>query len=80
MDYNTLMELALQGRSVNETARALGIPQPTLHRYVQGERVPDFDSGLRLVEAAGVDLAEGFRILAKRQREYKKSKNVVQEE
>jgi transcriptional regulator with XRE-family HTH domain len=80
MDYKELVALARQGRSINETAHALGIPQPTMHRYAKGERIPDFDIGLRIVQAANVDLAEGFLVLAEAQRQYKKGNKVVQEE
>lgn len=72
MDYKELIELALQGRSVNSAANALGIPQPTFQRYVKGERMPDFDYGLRIVQAAGVDLQEAFLLLATTEREYKR--------
>lgn len=72
MDYNELIALALQGRSVNATSKALGIPLATFQRYVSGERLPDFDYGLRIVQAAGISLEEGFLILAKQQREYRK--------
>jgi len=62
--------MALQGRSVNATANALGIPLATFQRYASGERVPDCWNGLKIVEAAGVDLATGFRTLAETQRQY----------
>lgn len=80
MDYKTLMELALQGRTVNDASRALGIPQPNLHRYTRGERIPDFDYGLRIAQAAGVDLSEAFIILAEAQRRYKQGKKDYQQE
>lgn len=72
MDYNELIALALQGRSVNSASKALGIPLTTFQRYVTGERVPDFDYGLRIVRAAGISLETGFLILAEKQREYRK--------
>lgn len=80
MDYADLIGLALQGRSINSTANALGIPLATFQRYAAGTRFPDFDAGLKIVQAAGVDLAEGFVVIAEAQREYKKRKNVMQDE
>lgn len=72
MDYTELIALALQGRSVNATSKALGIPLATFQRYVNGERLPDFDYALRIVQAAGISLEEGFVIIANKQREYRK--------
>lgn len=80
MDYNELIELALQGRSINATANALGIPLATFQRYASGERFPDFDTGLRIVQAAGVDLATGFLVIAEAQRNYKRSNKPMQRE
>lgn len=73
MDYRELIQLALQGRSVNAAAKDFGVTLSAFQRYVKGERLPDYDLGLRLVEAAGVDLATGFLILAAKQREFNKS-------
>ena len=72
MDYKELIERAKQGRSVNSTAQALGVPLSTFQRYEKGERFPDFDIGLRIVQAAGVDLATAFVIIALAQRDSKR--------
>lgn len=66
--------MALQGRSVNATAQALGIPLATFQRYASGERIPDCWNGLKIVQAAGVDLATGFVTLAEAQRHYTEKK------
>ena len=78
MDYRELIEKVLKGRSVNATAKALGIPQPTLSRYVSGERIPDYEYGFTLVKEAGIGLAEGFEALAEAERNYKISKSKKQ--
>ena len=54
MNYEKFMQLALQGRTVNATAKAIGIPQPSLDRYVKGERIPGAQAILVLADAAGV--------------------------
>ena len=64
MNYSELIEKAMKGRSVNALAKSWDMEQKTLSRYVKGERMPDFDLALKLVEEAGVDPAEAFRTLA----------------
>lgn len=80
MDYKTLIDLARNGRSINATANALGVPLATFQRYASGERFPDFDIGLRIVEAAGVDLATGFLTIASAQKDFKLRNNRMQRE
>lgn len=74
MKYSDLIEMALKGRSVNSMARTWGVPQPTLARYMQGERLPDYDLALKIAIEAGVEPGEAFIALAEEQRNLK-SKN-----
>ena len=74
MKYSDLIEMALKGRSVNSMARAWGVPQPTLARYMQGNRLPDYDLALKIATEAGVEPGEAFVALAEEQRNMK-SKN-----
>jgi hypothetical protein len=71
MEYNELIERVLKGRSVNATAKAIGIPQQTLDKYVKAERMPDFDTGMTLIQEAGVSKDEGFETLAVATRRHK---------
>jgi predicted transcriptional regulator len=71
MNYEELIAKVLKGRSVNAAAKEIGIPQPTLSRYVKAERIPDCDIGLLLVEEAGIDPIEGFKTLAEATKNYK---------
>jgi len=64
MNYHELIEMALKGRSVNSMARTWGVPQPTLARWIKGDRLPSYDVALKIVKEAGIDPAEGFQILA----------------
>lgn len=70
LEYLELIQLAMQGRSVNATSQALGIPLATFQRYASGERIPDCWNGLKIVQAAGVSLDTGFLCLAEAQRKY----------
>ena len=74
MKYSDLIEMALKGRSVNSMARTWGVPQPTLARYMQGNRLPDYDLALKIAIEAGVEPGEAFVALAEEQRNLK-SKN-----
>jgi len=74
MKYSELIELALKGRSVNSMARTWGVPQPTLAKYMQGNRLPDYDLALKIAIEAGVEPGEAFVTLAEEQRNLK-SKN-----
>lgn len=71
MNYQELIAMALKGRSVNSMARTWGVPQPTLARWIKGDRLPDYDVALKIVKEAGVDPAEGFEILANAERAHK---------
>ncbi|MNN15407.1 hypothetical protein D3C81_1285090 [compost metagenome] len=71
MKYSDLIEMALKGRSVNSMARTWGVPQPTLARYMQGNRLPDYDLALKIAIEAGVEPGEAFVALAEEQRNLK---------
>lgn len=80
MEYEELIEKVLKGRTVNATAKAIGVPQPSLDKYVKKTTIPDCDNGYKMVVAAGIDLKEGFETLAKAERLHKlrKQKGFVQ--
>lgn len=63
MSYKELIDLALHGRSVNSTAKALGIPQRTLDRYAKSESLPDYVTAFMLAKEAGIDPREMFMAL-----------------
>jgi hypothetical protein len=71
MNYDELIAKALNGRSVNSTARAWGLPQPTLDRYVKGVSLPDYDLAEKIFADAGVDDGTGFKVLAEEARNRK---------
>ena len=71
MNYEELIAKALNGRSVNSTARAWGLPQPTLDRYVKGQSLPDYDLAEKIFADAGVDEGTGFKVLAEETRNRK---------
>jgi hypothetical protein len=71
MEYAELIDRVLQGRTVNATAKAIGVPQPSLDKYVKGLTIPDCDNGYKMVLAAGVDVTEGFQTLANAERLHK---------
>lgn len=64
MDYDVLMEKVLAGRSVNATAKALGIPQKTLESYVKGKSFPGCAATRKLAQAAGVPVQEAVDAVA----------------
>lgn len=71
MKYAELIERALKGRSVNSMARTWGVPQPTLAKYMQGNRLPDYDLALKIAIEAGVEPGDAFLTLAEQQRDLK---------
>ena len=71
MNYSELIARALNGRSTYAVAKLLGINQVTLSRYIKGERLPDFDTALKLANEAGVAPGEAFETLAAEQRMHK---------
>lgn len=64
MNYNEMIKRALNGRSVNATAKAWGLPQQTLDRYTKGERLPDYATALLMATEAGIEPGEVLRMLA----------------
>lgn len=71
MNYSEMIEKALKGRSVNSMAKAWGLPQPTLDRYIKGERMPDWNTGLKIAQEAGVDPKVAFELFAAEERNHK---------
>jgi hypothetical protein len=67
MDYRVFMEKVLAGRSVNATAKALGIPQKTLEGYVKERSFPGCAMTIKLAEAAGISVQEAVDAVAKRE-------------
>lgn len=71
MNYQELIAKALKGRPVMTMAKAWGVNNVTLTRYVKGERLPDFDTALKMAKEAGVDPGEAFETLATAERMHK---------
>lgn len=63
MSYRELIDLALHGRSVNSVAKAIGLKQQTLDRYVKGQHLPDYTTAFLLAKEAGIDPREMFMAL-----------------
>lgn len=63
MSYMELIERALHGRSVLKASKELGIPQPTLRNYCNGDRLPDYVTAFMLAKEAGIDPREMFMAL-----------------
>ena len=63
MSYRELIDLALHGRSVNSVAKAIGLKQQTLDRYVKGQHLPDYRTAFLLAKEAGIDPREMFMAL-----------------
>ena len=68
MTYDEVIAKALNGRSVYAVAKEWKIPQKTFDRYCNGERLPDYDTALRLARAAGVSEGEMLVLLAREER------------
>lgn len=64
MEYAELIDRAKHGRSVNEMAKELGIPQSTLNRYARGDGLPDYTTALILAREAGINAIEVLRTIA----------------
>ena len=67
MTYEDLMEKVLAGRSVNATAKALGIPQKTLEGYVKAKSFPGCAMTKRFADVAGVSLEDAVEAVAVRE-------------
>ena len=74
MNYAELIENAMKGRPTLAMSKLWGLPNSTLVKYVKGERMPDFNTALKIVKEAGVDPAIAFEALAEEERNHK-SKN-----
>ncbi|GAA7764740.1 hypothetical protein RN01_02235 [Cupriavidus sp. SHE] len=75
MSYRELIDMALHGRSVNSVAKAIGMKQQTLDRYVKGQTLPDYTSAFLLAKEAGIDPREMFMALVE---EEAKKKGVLE--
>lgn len=69
MTYEKLMELVLQGKSVNARSKELGLGQRTLDRYVKAENLPDCDVVIIFAEATGLSIEQVVRIVAAKKTE-----------
>lgn len=78
MTYEKFIELVLAGRSVNATAKALGLPQKTFEGYVKAVHFPTCSTTILLANAAGIDLVEAVKAVSKKELEVKtKSQHVI---
>lgn len=64
MTYDEFIALALHERPVNKAAHDMGIPQPTLRRYANGERLPDYTATLIMAKEASVSAMEALKTVA----------------
>lgn len=64
MNYLEMIKKALNGRSVLQASKDWQMPQPTLRKYANGERLPDYETALKIAHEAGIDEGEAFRLLA----------------
>ena len=69
MKYEKLIELVLDGKSVNARAKELGIGQKTLDRYVKAENLPDCDVAIIFAEATGLSIERVVRSIAAKKAE-----------
>ena len=68
MNYQELIEKALKGRSTYAMSKHWGIGQMTLSRYIKGERLPDYDTALKIAKEAGIEPGDAFETLAAEER------------
>lgn len=71
MNYEQLIEKAMNGRTTYAMAKKFGMSQVTLSKYLSGERMPDYETGLRLAKEADVSLSDAFETLAEAARIHK---------
>jgi len=64
MNYSELIAKALKGRSVNSVAKEWGVRQPTLDRWLKGQGLPDYNTTIKMANAAGVDIGEAVKAIA----------------
>lgn len=77
MNYEKLIELVLDGRSTNATAKALGLPQKTFESYVKAIHFPPCSTTMLMAKAAGVDLETAVKAVAKKELEVKTKSQYV---
>ncbi|AVA32830.1 transcriptional regulator with XRE-family HTH domain [Cupriavidus metallidurans] len=73
MSYRELIERALHGRSVLKAAMEMNVPQPTLRKYCNGERLPDYLTAWKIAQEAGMEPGEVFALLAEEEAKRKGS-------
>ncbi|WP_093389705.1 helix-turn-helix domain-containing protein [Rugamonas rubra] len=71
MNYAEMIDRAMKGRSVNSLAKAWGLQQRTLDRYVKGQSMPDYETALKIAKEAGVEPGEAFEVLVTEERSHK---------
>ncbi|WP_293781266.1 hypothetical protein [uncultured Oxalicibacterium sp.] len=73
MTYEKLIEAVLRGRSVNATAKALGIPQKTFESYVKKKHFPNCSRTILLAKEAGIDIETAVKAISKAEMEENKT-------
>lgn len=73
MNYSEFVAAALKGRSVNSMAKAWGVQQRTLDRYVKGTHLPDYHTAMLMAQEAGVAIDATFVLLAQEESKRKKA-------
>src|SRR5450830_608297 len=71
MSYQELIVRALNGRSVNATAKEWNVQQRTLDRYVKAEQLPDYRTAMKIADAAGISYGEMLSTLAQEEEKRK---------
>jgi transcriptional regulator with XRE-family HTH domain len=74
MSYLEMISRALKNRSVNSLAKAWGVKQKTLDRYVKGETLPDYTTALIIATEAGIEAGEAMRTLAEEEKKIRARK------
>lgn len=64
MSYLELVKQALKGRSVLQASKDWGLPQPTLRKYANGTRLPDYLTAKIIADEAGISGTEMLETLA----------------
>lgn len=64
MSYLEIVKKALKGRTVNAAAKQWGLPQPTLFKYANGTRLPDYLTAQIIAAEAGITAGEMLDTLA----------------
>lgn len=77
MNYEELIAKALNGRSINSMAKAWGVNQPTLSRWINGQRLPDYNTALKIAKEAGVEPGEAFEVFAAQERNHNAKKSMM---